>query len=115
MVKVEQLKLRILAQFVVIIAPIALVLVFQAVSDVHRTAAIDSVVQRHNLSRATRDAFESFVTHAADAVDTGSLGQRADDALRQAVSALAELRLRDERAAAAAASLGVVAQSGVRI
>ncbi len=105
MVKVKQLKLRILAQFLLIIAPITLVLIYQAVADLRRTAAIDSIVQRHSLSQATRDHFESFITHAADAVDTGSLGQRADDDLRAAATSLAALRLKDQRAAALAAQL----------
>ena len=105
MVKVKQLKLRIFAQFVIIIAPIALVLIYQAVSDLRRTAAIESIVERHSLSRATKDAFESFMTHAADAVDTGSLGQRADDALRQSAASLSALRRKDQGAAAVAAGL----------
>jgi len=71
MIKVKQLKLRIFAQFVIIIAPITLVLIYQAVSDQRRTAAVESVVVRHGLSRATKEGFESFMTHAADAVDMG--------------------------------------------
>ena len=81
MIKVKQLKLRILAQFVIIIAPITLVLFYQAVSDLQRTTAVESVVVRHGLSREMKDGFESFMTHAADAVDTGSLGQRAYEAV----------------------------------
>ena len=109
MIKVEQLKLRIFAQFVVIIAPITLVLIYQAVSDLQHTAAVESIVVRHSLSRATRDGFESFMTHAADAVDMGSLGQRADDALRQSAASLSALRHKDERAAAVAADLEALA------
>jgi signal transduction histidine kinase/DNA-binding response OmpR family regulator len=105
MIKVKQLKLRIFAQFVIIIAPITLVLIFQAVSDLRRTAAVESVVVRHSLSRATRDAFESFMTHAADAVDVGNLGRRAYDSLRQSVASAAALRQKDEAAAAVAAQL----------
>jgi signal transduction histidine kinase/CheY-like chemotaxis protein len=105
MIKVKQLKLRIFAQFLIIIAPITLVLFYQAVSDLRRTAAVDSVVVRHNLSRATKDGFQSFVTHASDAVDTGSLGQLAFDALRQSAASAAALRTKDERAAAVAARL----------
>ncbi len=110
MIKVEQLRLRILAQFVIIIAPIALVLIYQAVADLRRTAAIERVVQHHSLSRATKDSFEDFITHAADAVDTGSLGQRANDALRQAATSLTALRRQDGQAAAAAASLDALAR-----
>jgi signal transduction histidine kinase/DNA-binding response OmpR family regulator len=109
MIKVKQLKLRIFAQFVIIIAPITLVLFYQAVSDLRRTAAVESVVVRHSLSRATKDGFESFMTHAADAVDMGSLGQRAYDALRQSVASAAALRHKDAGAAAVAASLEALA------
>src|SRR5437773_73319 len=109
MIKVKQLKLRIFAQFVIIIAPIALVLIYQALSDLRRTTAVESVVVRHGLSRATKDGFESFMTYAADAVDMGSLGQRAYEALRQSVASAAALRRKDPGAAAVAASLGALA------
>jgi signal transduction histidine kinase/DNA-binding response OmpR family regulator len=109
MIKVKQLKLRIFAQFVIIIAPIALVLVYQAVSDLRRTAAVESVVVRHSLSRAMEDGFESFITHAADAVDMGSLGERAYDSLRQSVTSAAALRRKDESAATVAAGLEALA------
>src|SRR5580700_4491146 len=108
-IKVKQLKLRIFAQFVIIIAPITLVLIYQAVSDLRRTAAVESVVVRHGLSRATKDGFESFMTHAADAVDMGSLGQRAYDALRQSTASAAALRRKDPVAADVAASLEALA------
>src|SRR5882762_3938153 len=109
MIKVKQLKLRIFAQFVIIIAPIALVLIYQAVSDLRRTAAVESVVVRHGLSRATKDGYESFMTYAADAVDMGSLGQRAYDALRQSAGSAAALRRKDPRAAAVATNLEALA------
>jgi len=109
MIKVEQLKLRIFAQFVIIIAPITLVLFYQAVSDLRRTAAVESVVVRHGLSRATKDSFESFMTHAADAVDMGSLGQRAYDALRQSAASAAALRHKDEGAAGVSEGLEALA------
>src|SRR5580704_12625763 len=109
MIKVKQLKLRIFAQFVIIIAPITLVLIYQAVSDLRRTTAVESVVVRHSLSRATKDSFESFMTHAADAVDMGSLGQRAYDALQQSAASAAALRKRDPDAAAVAASVAALA------
>ncbi|HET7757370.1 MAG TPA: GAF domain-containing protein, partial [Steroidobacteraceae bacterium] len=109
MIKVKQLKLRIFAQIVIIIAPITLVLVYQALADLRRTAAVESIVVRHGLSRATRDAFETFMTHAADAVDTGSLGQSAHEALRRSADSAAALQHRDPGAAAVAASLEALA------
>ena len=109
MIKVKQLKLRIFAQFVVIVAPITLVLFYQAVSDQRRTAAVESVVVRHNLSRATKDGYESFMTHAADAFDVGRLGPRAYDALRQSVASAAALRQKDPGAAPAVDNLEALA------
>ncbi|TLY95038.1 MAG: GAF domain-containing protein, partial [Gammaproteobacteria bacterium] len=104
------MKLRIFAQFVIIIAPITLVLIYQAVSDLRRTAAVESVVVRHNLSRATKDGFESFMTHAADAVDVGSLGQRAYEALQQSAVSAAALSRQDAGAAAVATGLVALAR-----
>jgi signal transduction histidine kinase/DNA-binding response OmpR family regulator len=104
-IKVKQLKLWIVAQFLIIIAPITLVLVYQAMSDLRRTAAVERVVVRQGLSRATKDHFESFMTHAADAVDTGSLGRAAYEALQQSRSAAVALRHKDEGAAAVATGL----------
>src|SRR5580700_10114928 len=109
MIKVKQLKLRIFAQFVIIVAPITLVLFYQAVSDLRRTAAVESIVVRHGLSRATKDGFESFITLAADAVDTGSLGQHAYDALQKSSASAAALRNKDEGAAAVTAKLQALA------
>jgi signal transduction histidine kinase/DNA-binding response OmpR family regulator len=105
MVRVKLLKLRILAQFVIILAPITLILIFQAISDVRRTATIESVVERHGLARTAKDDFESFVTMAADAVETGSLGRRAHDALQASSSVLRNLSQRDKTAAPVAAGL----------
>ncbi len=111
MVKVKLLKLRILAQFAIIIAPITLVLIYQTVADLRRTTAIESIVERHSLSRATKDGFESFMTHAADAVDTGSLGQRAVDALGQASLAMVRLAKRDASVAPVGAELQSLSRS----
>jgi len=109
MIRVKQLKLWIFAQFLIIIAPITLVLFYQAVSDVRRTAAVESVVARKVLSQAIKDGFESFMTHAADAVDTGSLGRSAYEALQQSAEAATALSRRDEGAAATAAALHALA------
>ena len=109
MIKVKQLKLRIFAQFLIIIAPITLVLFYQAVSDVRRTAAIESVLARKVYSQATKDGFESFMTHAADAVDTGSLGRSAYEALQQSAEAATALSRKDQGAAAPAAALHALA------
>src|SRR5206468_10987137 len=70
----------------------------------------ESVVVRHNLSRATKDGFESFMTHAADAVDVGSLGQRAYEALQQSAASAAALSRQDAGAAAVATGLVALAR-----
>src|ERR1700740_1133612 len=114
MIKVKQLKLWIFAQFLIIIAPITLVLFYQAVSDVRRTAAVERVVAGKVLSQAVKDGFESFMTHAADAVDTGSLGRSAYEALQQSAEAATALSRRDAGAVPAAAALhGLAARISV--
>ena len=109
MVKVNSLKLRIFAQFVIIIAPIMLVLIYQSVADLERASAIERVVERHTLALVAKDEFESFVTLASDAVETGSLGQRAYAAFRKATAALSSLGAKDGSAAATAALLDTLA------
>jgi signal transduction histidine kinase/CheY-like chemotaxis protein len=114
MIKVKQLKLWIFAQFLIIIAPITLVLFYQAVSDVRRTAAVERVVAGKVLSQAVKDGFESFMTHAADAVDTGSLGRSAFEALQQSAEAATALSRRDAGVVPAAAALhGLAARISV--
>jgi signal transduction histidine kinase/CheY-like chemotaxis protein len=102
MIRVRSLKLRFFTQFVVIIAPITLLLIYQSVADLERTAAIERVVERHNLALAAKDEFETFVNLASDAVETGSLSQRAHTAFGKAVVALQSLREKDDSAGATA-------------
>ena len=102
MIRVKSLKLRIFAQFVVIIAPITLLLIYQSVADLERTAAIERVVERHNLALAAKDEFETFVNLASDAVETGSLSQRAHAAFGKSIAALESLREKDASAVATA-------------
>jgi signal transduction histidine kinase/CheY-like chemotaxis protein len=109
-VKVKQLRLRIFAQFLIIIAPITLVLIYQAVSDLRRTAAVEKVLERQRLSRTAKEDFESFVTLGADAVDTGSLGQHAFEALNESRAALTDLQSVDAGARTAAADVQSLAR-----
>ena len=110
MVKVKQLRLRIFAQFLIIIAPITLVLIYQAVSDLRRTAAIEKVLERQRLSRTAKEDFDAFVTFGADAVDTGSLGQRAFEALNESRTALSVLQAADPGARTAAVDVQSLAR-----
>ncbi len=110
MVKVKSLKLRIFAQFVIIIAPIMLVLIYQSVADLERASTIERVVERHTFALVAKDEFETFVTLATDAVETGSLGQRAYAAFGKATAALESLRGRDEDASATATMLDALAE-----
>jgi signal transduction histidine kinase/CheY-like chemotaxis protein len=109
-VKVKQLRLRIFAQFLIIIAPVTLVLIYQAVSDQRRTAAMEKVLERQRLSRTAKEDFESFVTRVTDAVDTGSLGQHAVDALGESKAALTTLQGMDSGARAAATDVQTLAR-----
>mgnify|MGYP000846984932 CR=1 FL=1 len=99
MIRVEHLGLRILAQIIVIVTPLMLVLIYQAVSDGRRAAAVESVVTARDLSREVTEEFASFVTYATDAVDLGTLGPSATAALHRSLAAVEALHGRDPRAA----------------
>src|SRR5579864_9538698 len=108
MIKVKSLKATLFAQFLTIIAPVALVLIYQSLSDLERTAAVERAVGLHNLAQTAASGFETFVNVATDAVDTGSLGIRAYAALRDSVNAISALSAQDSGAAAAARAVAAV-------
>lgn len=99
MIRVEQLGPRIFAQIAAIIAPLMLVVIYQAVSDRQRAAQVESAVAARDLSRGIKENFDAFLTYATDAVDLGTLGGSADLALRRSVDAVDALHGRDPAAA----------------
>jgi len=92
MLKVRSLKPTIIVQFAIIIAPITLVLVYQALSDVRHADSVKFELQSVALARQARDNYKAFLNGVADAVDTGTLGNRARQALEQTRESLLALQ-----------------------
>lgn len=89
---VRSLARTIALQFAVILAPIALVLVYQLVSVMGR--ASEAQAERDALATAQRAQahYQTFVDGVVDAVDSGRVGSRTREALDDTVSELINLR-----------------------
>ncbi len=92
MLKVRSLKPTIILQFAIIIAPITLVLLYQALSDVRHADSVKFELQRVALAHQARDSYKVFLNGVADAVDTGTLSNRARQALEQTRESLLALQ-----------------------
>ena len=95
MLKVRSLKPTIILQFAIIIAPITLVLLYQALSDVRHADSVKFELQSVALAHQARDNYKVFLNGVADAVDTGTLGSRARQALEQTRESLLALQAWD--------------------
>ena len=92
MLKVRSLKPTIILQFAIIIAPITLVLLYQALSDVQHANSVKFELQSVALAHQARDSYKVFLNGVADAVDTGTLSNRARQALEQTRESLLALQ-----------------------
>ncbi|MFC5513508.1 EAL domain-containing protein [Massilia jejuensis] len=92
-VRIKSLKLSIILQFVAIIAPFALVLLYQVLFDLRRIDAVRFEQGTAALAREARDNYKQFLNRVADAVDTGSLSGSALKPLAQVRQGLGELRV----------------------
>src|SRR5207244_4430049 len=92
MLKVRSLKPTIILQFAIIIAPITLVLLYQALSDVRHADSVKFELQSVALAHQARDNYKVFLNGVADAVDTGTLSNRARQALDQTRESLLALQ-----------------------
>jgi diguanylate cyclase (GGDEF)-like protein/PAS domain S-box-containing protein len=92
MFKVRSLKSTIILQFAIIIAPIAIALAYLAVNDARHASAVKFELQSVMLARQARDHYKVFVNGVADAVDTGSLSNRARQALESTQESLLALQ-----------------------
>ena len=95
MVQVKSLKRTIIVQFAVILIPLTGFLTFQATRNAQRSAELDQLFQRQQLTLAARDKFRVFLNGAADAVDTGVLAQPVVLALEQTGELIVKLREQD--------------------
>jgi diguanylate cyclase (GGDEF)-like protein/PAS domain S-box-containing protein len=90
--KVRSLTHTIILQFAIIIAPIALVLLYQALSDIRHADSVRFELQSVRLAHQARDSYKIFLNGVADAVDTGSLSNKARQALVNTKDSLAALQ-----------------------
>ncbi len=92
MLKVTSLTHTIILQFAIILAPITSVLLYQTLSDVRQASSVKfelgGVVRAHR----ARDSYKVFLNGVADAVDTGSLSNRARQALEHTKDSLLDLQ-----------------------
>ena len=92
MLKVTSLKHTIILQFAIILAPITFVLLYQALSDVRHASSVKFELQGVVLAQRARDSYKVFLNGVADAVDTGSLSNRARQALELTKDSLSALQ-----------------------
>src|SRR5690242_7965698 len=92
MFKVRSLKITIILQFAVMIAPIASVLVYQAANDAKHASSVKFALQSVMYARQARDNYKVFLNGVADAVDTGTLSDKARHALEDTKASLLALQ-----------------------
>lgn len=95
MFKVRSLKHTIIVRFAIIIAPIAFVVLFQAVSDLRHSDSVRFELRSVELAHQARDSYKVFLNGVADAVDTGTLSSNARQALEHTRDSLLTLRAWD--------------------
>ena len=81
MISSRSLKQRIALQFLVIIAPMATVLVYQTISDSQQTAELHEVSIRQSSAAGAREQYKVFVDGVLDAVESGRVSVPAITAL----------------------------------
>lgn len=92
MFKNRTLKTRIVAQFSLIVSPLALVILYQTAADVSRTWRLDRAARLQTTSAAVRANFGDFVNAVVDAVDAGRLAPKALTSLQNTQPPLQKLR-----------------------
>jgi signal transduction histidine kinase/CheY-like chemotaxis protein len=91
MIRAHSLKRQLIFQFVAILTPLILVLIYQTSADIWRTATIGNASRLSNLSGQSEQQFKKFVDGIVDGVETGFLAPSAVMALASAQSALEPL------------------------
>jgi signal transduction histidine kinase len=94
-IRVQSLRNRIIWQFVLIIAPLALVTIIQTLANLQRTAFLENSFRLRQLSLEATDAYDRFVEGVTDAVDTGALTTVRIATLDTVLDAIAEQRRLD--------------------
>jgi signal transduction histidine kinase len=99
-------------QFLAVVLPIAVVLLFQMVADARRAAALEHSRPLRILAYEARADYKTFTNGAADAVDTGTLGAQSVEALHTSAARLTELADRGEADVAGKAATSVRGLAG---
>jgi diguanylate cyclase (GGDEF)-like protein len=107
MIRIKSLRLSITLQFITIIAPFAVVLLFQAYSDFQSVNAVRFEQDTAARAREARDGYKLFGNRVADAVDTGSISGTAVGHLDQVKKSLLTLRGIEERYGTSLPQVGV--------
>ena len=98
MLKLRSVKLTIVIQFLLILTPITLVLVYQVLSDVRRADAATFERQSLVLAQQAQDHYRLFLNGLADAVDTRRVGSGAMRSLDRTAEGLHTLHAWDRDA-----------------
>jgi TMAO reductase system sensor TorS len=93
--RVQSLKLRLILQMLVILAPVTLLLAYQAWSDLRRAESVDRAFQLDARAKEAYDSYHRFVIGVSDAVDTGRVARPALASLDGARRKLGELAALD--------------------
>jgi methyl-accepting chemotaxis protein len=91
-------------QFLVVVFPVVVVLLAQMLADSRRAAAQTRSRPMHELAQHARVDYTTFMNGVSDAVDTGTLSEKAAHALAAAADGLEELGTKDKSAAIVSAS-----------
>src|ERR1700722_18541977 len=91
-------------QFLVVVFPVVVVLLAQMLADSRRAAAQTQSRPMHELAQHARVDYTTFMNGVSDAVDTGTLSEKAAHALAAAAGGLEELSTKDKSAAVGSAA-----------
>lgn len=91
MFRVRSLNTMVVGQFIVVVLPVMLVAIFQALADARRSALLDTAFQRQELAHAAAAQYKVFVNGAVDAVDTGRVGATALESLGRSADTFGQL------------------------
>lgn len=83
MLGIKTLKGQIISQFVVVIAPITLLLVVQSFLEIQRSHVLNQSSLAYDRAVESRLDYQVFVNGVTDAVDTGKLGQTSVESLNK--------------------------------
>jgi len=98
MSKIFSLKTRIIGQFLLIVSPFAIALIYQTYKEGERAERLAQVAKIQVLSGTIKQNYAVFVNGVVDAVDSGSVSAKAVDVLKVTKSQLTELFREDAKA-----------------